>query len=430
MGLPVPPPVNRIPVELLIEILMLCLNETWHRSWAISSASFALNATAEYNPFIFGQVCSHWRNVASTTPALWATVTLYEPKMSQVPLYELWLERASECPLTLASFTRRPQTWKRVDFWLQGAAFAPLLYLPVGGVPILESATLDLRDWNHEEVDEIWRALHSSPVLQRVVWDPGYLANELPDHIPWAQLTHVRLPEAPSLTQDTFLAILHSCRHLQELCFDSTMSMYTSRPVEPVMLPHLRMLRTRAFDLSPDFNLHYMILPSLVSLEFTIFVNRDPFQFIPALLTRFSCKLQELTLRHGSWWIEETLLPFLAVPLIQDLRKLDLSSGNVTDKTIRALTLDPTKEGGLLPHLRELVLPMFHTSVKISAASTMAEMLGSRESTLRTFEVTIPYKDIKRHTTDYKFKEIMRRPWQLCRRSFSVDGVQLGLYAC
>ncbi|KAJ7473920.1 hypothetical protein B0H11DRAFT_1811057 [Mycena galericulata] len=99
-------PVRRLPPEIVQEICLACLPK--HRNAAMS---------AKEAPLILTRICSAWRALALSTPALWATLhlpiqyifdggSLYEPTK--------WLERSGRCPLSLSIFGARDmEQWER-----------------------------------------------------------------------------------------------------------------------------------------------------------------------------------------------------------------------------------------------------------------------------------------------------------------------------
>ena len=78
-------PINRLPIELLVEIFYLCRN----------SETFL-------SPFAYlTKVCHHWYNLVVNTPGLWAIIDLCNSDCYSKFLFRLWLHRTKDVPLHL-----------------------------------------------------------------------------------------------------------------------------------------------------------------------------------------------------------------------------------------------------------------------------------------------------------------------------------------
>lgn len=60
--------INRLSPEILAQIFLLCLPT---HNWETQPSSLK-NSEA---PVVFGRVCSYWREVTYSTPALWSRVS-------------------------------------------------------------------------------------------------------------------------------------------------------------------------------------------------------------------------------------------------------------------------------------------------------------------------------------------------------------------
>jgi hypothetical protein len=82
-----PPPVHRIPPEITSQIFLDCLQE---------------DSSGREIPLLVSKICSSWRHVALTTPALWTTLylDLNDPNPEdQAVFVRSWIARSAECPL-------------------------------------------------------------------------------------------------------------------------------------------------------------------------------------------------------------------------------------------------------------------------------------------------------------------------------------------
>lgn len=102
-------PVRRVPRDVLEEVFLACL-PTRHNAVMSSSAA----------PMVLGRVCSAWRNIAYSTPRLWAslhipvlttlrgvsgTTSKYRQKLAQRnEAIKAWLDRSGHCPLSISVF--------------------------------------------------------------------------------------------------------------------------------------------------------------------------------------------------------------------------------------------------------------------------------------------------------------------------------------
>ncbi|KAJ7019460.1 hypothetical protein C8F04DRAFT_895091, partial [Mycena alexandri] len=96
-------PVLTLPVEITQEIFIQCLPFDQCRPF--------VTQVETYTPLTLLGVCREWRDIALSTPELWAALSLHfdpvpsgvsAPKLNQVNAYiEKWLDRATNRPLSL-----------------------------------------------------------------------------------------------------------------------------------------------------------------------------------------------------------------------------------------------------------------------------------------------------------------------------------------
>ncbi|KAG6811086.1 hypothetical protein H0H92_009045 [Tricholoma furcatifolium] len=95
--IPKPPPLARLPNELLSEIFIFALQNAEDRSQMISA------------PMVISQVSVRWRNVAIATGALWTTIVITFPtSRQQLSLVITWLKRSRLAPLDIFLDFRDP----------------------------------------------------------------------------------------------------------------------------------------------------------------------------------------------------------------------------------------------------------------------------------------------------------------------------------
>ncbi|RDB22212.1 hypothetical protein Hypma_010708 [Hypsizygus marmoreus] len=191
-------------------------------------------------------------------------------------------------------------------------------------------------------------------------------------NIPWSQLTYIRLHcEAPA---DQFLNALRQCVQAQYIDIERVKPS-SLMPSVPVTLPYLTYLRVVCFTddiitLLDDFNLPSLRTLKLVTRPLT--TSRDV-KGLQALAARSSCTLE--TLHVDDWFLpEEELIAYLSLPCLQSLRKLDIASINISERTLSLLIFPSTTSdvGGILPCLEQLHIGY------ITNDGLLSDVVGSR----------------------------------------------------
>lgn len=92
-------PCRRLPPELWAEIFMRC-------SKGLKCTVTPIHDTFDLKsgPLLLTHVCSWWRVIAISTPALWTSIRLVlsRPKPSHTNLVDMWIKRSCTLPLTVA----------------------------------------------------------------------------------------------------------------------------------------------------------------------------------------------------------------------------------------------------------------------------------------------------------------------------------------
>ncbi|KAK7685299.1 hypothetical protein QCA50_011662 [Cerrena zonata] len=94
--------INRLPPELLSEIFSFCQDGSWDTEWKPSYTYQLMRVAHALKWTYVTAVCHHWRQVAVTTPSLWAHINLDFPRFSR----NLSLVLAKQSPLYLIA--RKP----------------------------------------------------------------------------------------------------------------------------------------------------------------------------------------------------------------------------------------------------------------------------------------------------------------------------------
>ncbi|RDB19258.1 hypothetical protein Hypma_013702 [Hypsizygus marmoreus] len=346
-----PPPIHRIPVELLEEIFFNYLNIHRKKSYDWLSGLY-VSSECTTNPLVFGHICRHWRIVALSMPRLWASLAICEPKPYMVPMARTWLERAANCPLSLYMAVNINPTIT------ESVTANTLLSLFISHFRQWKQIDFNLTRHQQKSRDKVWRSISCSPDLRRVSWDSWYMHHKVPNHIRWALLTHVKMAPGPdSLTPDAFLEILRSCQLLVDLDLD-------------VRIPD-----------DPTEYLNRLILPALTSIDITQYStsSRPGIVYLQDLFSRSSCRLRRVLLADSG--IEEhQIVHFLCSPHVQAVDDLYIRSKAITNTTVSFLTSDSTNAQRVLPDLKKLSLYSCDVT-----ASALSEMIATRVPILETF---------------------------------------------
>ncbi|KAJ7757087.1 hypothetical protein B0H16DRAFT_1885795 [Mycena metata] len=88
-------PVLTLPPEITAEFFLWCLpafsgGTEWNQVRAMDEA-----------PMLLSHVCSAWRDIAFSTPALWANIKLEVLRPHSPDLFRAWIARTGDCPLSV-----------------------------------------------------------------------------------------------------------------------------------------------------------------------------------------------------------------------------------------------------------------------------------------------------------------------------------------
>ncbi|RDB27083.1 hypothetical protein Hypma_005004 [Hypsizygus marmoreus] len=396
-----PVPINNIPVELLGEIFTACLRDAdplWNCGRERPPVS---NSPSNFfDPMTLGQVCRHWRAVALSMPTLWTLMRINSPRRGHLPLTQTWLERSGVCPLRLFLFQdsdsenesavtdalvallyTQAHRWTSINFLFMGKPPSALFKLSHESLTQLVSATLltfrTFKTFSEaSSLDAVWQVIHSTPTLRRVHWDSDYLIS-MPPHIPWGQLTDIRLDARFSTT--VIFDILHSCQNVVDL--DVNIEENSSIPSGSVTLPYLRHLSIWSRSpLDPIFD--HLSLPKISSLRLVRCdspTTPEELSSLNDLLTRSNCYLLKLFFNDGQRESEAThdnILAMLRLPRLSRLNDLKIVS-HVEDQLISALTrhLD-TSQDHILPMLEYLSLVRSRTNAGVLGNMALSRVVA------------------------------------------------------
>ncbi|KAF8145342.1 hypothetical protein K438DRAFT_1872161 [Mycena galopus ATCC 62051] len=303
--------INLIPPELLCYIFTLLvppLNSgssspvipTFNAPWL--SGPWILGG-----PWVFGQVCSHWRALAVSLPTLWTSITVFTTvSPRELSLLNIQLSRTESAPLDLhinfTSDTRSPPNcdlfdpflarlvsysarWRTLHLEFDGGRLPRTTVATIYGLtlPLLEELAL-----SGSGVSYIANLFTGAPALRRLVLRTHSLASTRKIALPWAQLTSYKAFHSDAATHFRNLA---GAANLVECDLD--FAAFNHDEVTVLQLDILILPSLRRLAISCPLLLDRLIAPALQSLYIV-----GPVKHVHPFLDRSGCtsKLIELTL--------------------------------------------------------------------------------------------------------------------------------------
>jgi hypothetical protein len=222
-------------------------------------------------PLLLVQICSHWRNIALSTPRLWNSISV-DIKFDEVSAdytldcrpfgrkhsIEAWLSRSGNLPLSIKIYYIDYDPWPIsddfVDIFIPWSSRWSNLHLDLPQPPIerlvcdssvstpnLETLTLRIQD----DIDPL-TLTQTAIRLQKITLLHGFLA---PSYlkIPWSQLTEFRSSSEHEDDLKDCLDLLQLCPNLTHLSLGDIgdVSDAVSRPL--VVMPRLSWLQVESW---------------------------------------------------------------------------------------------------------------------------------------------------------------------------------------
>ena len=344
-------------------------------------------------PFLLGAVCSGWRQLARSTPALWTRLVFNLPLpnsefMEDLPrLVEDWLERSGGLPLTLKVFycstygepppdrhalvidalNRHSRRWSEVEFSLP-----PDYIFRLCGVSPPENLSylsISPHDDDGTNIPLTFKmSARPSPMIFKM-W--GFLLGGV--DISWDNLVHLCLN---STTLDGVLQVIRDAPLLEtcSLRFISPPIDDFHIPEKIIRRPHLRTLQLLFMEQTGVFHklINSLELPSLESwsLEFVKLEESMVLDIMTSFLERSGCKLKTLTMEQNQAPAVDDFERFLqAMPCLQHLslgcpplydrfndRSLTPMMDNILERISASPTIQTSHTAGFLCDLQSLRL--------------------------------------------------------------------------
>ncbi|KAK1228281.1 hypothetical protein PQX77_008680 [Marasmius sp. AFHP31] len=392
-------PIHRMPPEIMTEIFKLCCSYSSLGTYRLCSPSYLPP------PMMLSSVCGRWRELALNTPALWASLFIYETLSSpDTRVYsgaKLFMDRSKSAPLTINAEYEGPPSHGR-DFFeplIQNSRRWACLDLSI------EASNLEARMF-HSLRDQVPLLKHlglraSSPIPPPTVGQTALLATSelaafelapslqsltLAGHLvtprlvlPWRQ---IKTLELDSTVIDALLPILRQCCTVEQITLRwiNGSSLHTGSYVLLPSAGEISINVSIAYVDALSSILEHLTLPGLKSMKLQTFrfaERHSPWDGVPTLrefFIRSSCSLTSLCLRYVPM-DDKSLLSLL--PLIPALTTLTIvgngetGSGTgtkmITNHFLARLSLYRETVGGfgtdrnrsadmLIPHLKDLSL--------------------------------------------------------------------------
>ncbi|KAJ7226247.1 hypothetical protein B0H12DRAFT_1030545 [Mycena haematopus] len=270
-------PILSVPPEIVQEIFVFC----------VPADSEPLVADPKVAPLVLLNVCRKWREIALSTPRLWASIRVNLRSRcfdNSLPLLDCWLTRARSVPLSVAvvymnyednpspdllisSLVRSSEQWQDMRLELPFKDLQRLNGIE-GRVPLLRKLLIGPTDAYFAGMLEGLRmtpitAFSHAPLLREVHLVTGF---PFTLELPWAQLTKL---QATSLSVCECLEILEASPALVECTLSLRHSFDTAHAKRISPLEDLQVLTLRTSGFHADL-LHCLTLPVLRELQFHI----------------------------------------------------------------------------------------------------------------------------------------------------------------
>lgn len=398
-------PVRRLPVELLVEVFILCLPDGKYIIPRPTSA-----------PLLLTQVCSSWRDIALSVPALWSSIQIdMDSTLSPRHVTTLasrvaaWLARSAQHHLSIRLFIedhleeslrtvfsqeaidivrilfRHVSQWQHIHWYIETPeVLAPARpYTAAVGDTALHSLYISVLENMSNDLTMLLNTIMAySPQLRYYSYSKDNYAPEFGEGIlepPWASLTHVDLgcfefvDELLRVFQDAHSLV--QCRLDLEIMLeepyleDSLLEIYD--PLEAIISNQsLEVLQVQTGTGLHGF-INRLALPNLRELAFdfdSAFLNLNENQRWPEwsqspfsdFISQSNCLLERLTFQNMRL-AEDDLLACLELTSssLQFLSVTDAGIDTVKDAVLRRLYYTTTPNDTvsyLCPRLETLIM--------------------------------------------------------------------------
>ncbi|KAJ7508354.1 hypothetical protein B0H11DRAFT_2304089 [Mycena galericulata] len=375
-------PLRGFPPEIMNQIFL----------WARPESGVMIPPSNRQSPWNLSHVCSRWRAIALSIPALWCNILMTNNRWTAHTRDTLHaqLKRSASCLLEISLISNNtPALTVLLDHssrlrMIQIAYFSAetkkLLDRISGRLP--ELRTLSLSWVNTFAAYGVCRVFETAPKLSEVILTGPYRTSPL--SLPFGHLTRLRI--------GTYAAsCLASARNLRELTLDFCFRDETRSLVE---LPVLRMLRVQSGSFLASF-----ALPALEDL----FLDHDCEELI-SMIHRSGCQLRKLGLKYCS--TEQGLAILDSIPSLSDLWWPPYSA------TLSRMIIPTTPAPGfhpVAPKLRSMTLIQL-CALDEDTPSILVKLMESRQR-----NAAFPIQTLSLRILDYDYS------WQTATTSLQME---------
>ncbi|KAJ7719186.1 hypothetical protein DFH07DRAFT_859518, partial [Mycena maculata] len=369
-------PVRRLPADIMQEIFVACL------------PSGQNSVIAEHDaPLLLCHVCQAWRNLALSTPRLWASLHISVPPMERMPSMNDTVKGWFSLSISVAAsyvydeselgtrmlldilvcFSRR---WEHIRFKVPSyPTLDPMASLSPLDVPILRTVAIEgfdrRTDDNPWDDGTSWNNLNflgSTSLHSACIPSAGTTLSSIP--LRWEALRRLSL-RRHFVAADVALTILKQCSLLETCSL-----MLTER--DALSVAECRMDHLQQMYLVDDCGIstasqffQILITPNLASLEYAGGTyNSSGFPFVSLIAS--SRSLERLSLQLDGAPSKNLLDALSLVPTVRDLRLL--REPTISEEATRYIgdplfltALNRVEDGGILcPNLEHIDLRRFH----------------------------------------------------------------------
>ncbi|KAF9459495.1 hypothetical protein BDZ94DRAFT_1312308 [Collybia nuda] len=348
-----PPPIQRIPPEILSAIFIECLVET-----RVELPPRRRGPGHESYPWVLGHVCSHWSTVLWSTPEIWESIHISACKVEKIPLIPSMMQYITGRTKTAISLNNldfpqesiidviipNPERFKDVKLFLTPSSFSAFFQLPFGRFDALEFIAIRCAGFPSSFPSQNTSPLMCAPKLKRVIVQL-FRTERCPPPLlllPWAQLTHLTLIGVEVFPDFVHRTILRQSTSIVDCKMRLAHGKFTPL-TEEVVLPYLRKLQLASHhSLDWDTFLDPFVFPSLKTLA----VVQPAIQTYTSLITRSNCALQGLTVDAPGANYRELQPLFWASPSLVELQ---------ANCILPPSFFEDISERGLFPYLHRLI---------------------------------------------------------------------------
>ena len=420
-------PVRRLSPELVSQIFLQLLPEDWKEDIIF----------CRYTRLLLGQICSYWRQVALSTPELWAFIGLEilpDQGPSDATMVKTWLERSGQRALILQialpphskifntdtdpimdAIIPLSHRWTEARFRLNSSVIDRLVAIK-GSIPSLQILAIDFQYTCTQPINAFEDAPRLRCLEVGITISPFWLT------VPWAQLTRCRLD---NVTTTECIELLSGCPNLVDCELSPQwVEDWPDFPDVDILVLQLQFLNINSGSFVDPANLFdHLSLPNLHKFRYAPhgqWINEwaDPISawdngaFV-ALLSRSSSPLHTLIL--GVELSQEDLIECLqCTPCLNELHLSDQGASCVSTTSLSHLTNRGTASrlaAYLVPKLQKFSFDHYSTL----DGPAFADMVQSRwrleavtdhlgEATrLKTVSINLVFSEEEQGTPDLAF---------------------------